>query len=590
MYVIGRLADGVALEDAEAELAGIASRLEAQYPETNRYMESGVTGLHQWIVGDTRRPLQILLAAVVFVFLIASINVANMMLARDAGRADEVRIRLALGGSRSRILSQGLAEGLILGVLSGTVGLVLGVSVIDPILALSPEQLPRIDEVRADWTVLAFALASSVAFALAVGLVSAWRMSGSERRGSLAPASRSGGASRRTRATTAALVALEVALSLPLAIGAGLMTRTLWALTGVEPGFAPENVLIARVTLPEARYGNIAARSALIETFVRSVGTIAGVESAGASRNLPFRARGWSSDFTCEGWPPERFGIDVRHDDASPGLFRTMRVPLLRGRDFEWSDAAEAPRVVLVNQALAERYFPGEDPIGKRIVFDRVPEPDSSWREIVGVVGNVRDETLALEEAPTIYAPALQEDNLSYYLLARSDIPPGALLDAFSARLHALDPELPLHDVSTLEEMVSSAVARERFLLSLLAASAVVALLLSAVGIGGVVSQSTARRIREIGIRMALGAQARGVVALMVRDGMRPVFGGIAAGVLASAILARALSNLLFDVKPLDPFTYFLVSAFVAGAALLACILPARAAATVDASRTLRSE
>jgi putative ABC transport system permease protein len=267
-----------------------------------------------------------------------------------------------------------------------------------------------------------------------------------------------------------------------------------------------------------------------------------------------------------------------------------MRVPLLRGREFEWSDAAEAPRVVIVNQALAAQFFPGEDPIGKRIVFDRVPDADPKWREIVGVVGNVRDETLSLEERPTIYAPALQEDGLSYYFLVRSEIPPGALLEALSARLHALDPELPLYDITTLEETVSSAVARERFLLALLGASAVVALLLAAVGIGGVVSQSTARRIREIGIRMALGAQARGVVALMVRDGMRPVLGGIAVGILASAILARAMSHLLFDVKPLDPVTYLLVSGFVAGAAVLACFLPARSAASVDAARTLRSE
>jgi putative ABC transport system permease protein len=591
MYVLGRLAKGVALADAEAELAGIAARLAAQYPETNRYMESGATGLHEWIVGDTRRPLQILLAAVVFVFLIASINVANMMLARDAGRGDEVRIRLALGGSRSRILSQGLAEGLILGILSGAIGLTLGLAVIDPILAMSPDKLPRIDEVRPDSTVLAFALASSVAGALVVGFVSAWRMSGSERRGGLAPGSRSGGASKSGRRTTAALVALEVALSLPLVIGAGLMTRTLWALTRVEPGFAPENVLVAQLSLPEPRYENDGVRSTLIETFVRSAGEIAGVESAAATRNPPLGGgSGWSSDFTCEGWPPDRFGIDVQHDDASPGLFRTLRVPLLRGREFEWSDAGEAPRVVIVNQALAERYFPGEDPIGKRIAFDRVPDADSTWREIVGVVGNVRDQTLALEEEPTIYAPVLQGDDLSYFLLVRSEIPPGQLREALQARLHALDPELPLYDVTTLVETVSSAVARERFLLALLAASALVALLLAAVGIGGVVSQSTARRVREIGIRMALGAQRRGVVGLMIRDGMRPVAFGIAAGLLASTVLARGMSSLLFSVEPLDPLTYLLVSGFMAGAAVLACFLPARAAASVDASRTLRSE
>jgi putative ABC transport system permease protein len=385
-------------------------------------------------------------------------------------------------------------------------------------------------------------------------------------------------------------VALEVSLSLPLVVGAGLMMRTLWGLTRVEPGFSPENVLVARVSLPATRYDDDARKGALFRGFIESIAAIPGVESAAGSRGLPFRSSGWSSDFTADGWLPGRFGIEVRHDEATPGLFRTLRATLVRGREFDWSDAAGAPRVVIVNQALADKYFGGEDPVGRSVTFERVADEESRWRRIVGVVANVRDETLALEEAPTIYAPTLQEDGSSIHLLVWSERDPGALVPLVRSRLRALDPALPLYDLTTLEEVVSTSVDRERFLLALLGGSALVALALATVGIGGVVAQSTARRVREIGIRMALGAEVRSVVALVVREGMRPVVSGIGVGVLAAGLLARAMSGLLFEVAPLDPSTFAGVSALVTGAALLACLLPARAAVRVDASRALRSE
>jgi putative ABC transport system permease protein len=590
MYVVGRLRKGVSLDEAEAEIAAIAARLEIEYPETNRLMESGVTGLQEWIVGETRRPLQILMAAVGFVFLIACINVANMMLARDASRREEMRVRRALGGSRRRLLLLGLADGLLLGAASGVLGAVLGVSIIRPILSMSSEKLPRVDEVGADPSVLLFAFGVSLVGAVLAGVLSAWRVSSAEGTEGLALGPRAASPSPGFRRAVALLVTLEVGLSLPLVAAAGLMIRTLWSLTRVDPGFVPEGVLVARVSLPSTRYEDEAKMASVFRGFVESVAAIEGVESAGGSRGLPFRQGGWTSDFSAEGWPSDRFGIDVRHDEATPGFFRTLRVPLVRGREFEWSDGPEAPRVVIVNEALADKYFPGEDPIGKRMVFDRVPEPDSRWREIVGVVGNVRDETLAIEEAPTIYAPTLQEDGLSLHLLMRSNMSPRALLDLVRSRLRAIDPALPLYDVTTLEEVLSASVDRERFLLALLAGAALIALVLATVGIGGVVSQSTARRAREIGIRMALGAEGRSVAALVVREGMRPVAAGMGLGALAAAVLARAMSGLLFEVEPLDPFTFFAVAALVTGAALLACFYPARSAARVDAARTLRSE
>jgi putative ABC transport system permease protein len=590
LNVVSRLRDGVAIEVAESEIAAIMARLELQYPETNRLMGGGATGLHEWVVGDTRRPLQILMASVLFVFLIACINVANMMLARDACRLDEMRIRRALGGSRVRLLLPGLADGVILGTAAAALGVLLGVSMLRPVLALSPEKLPRIDEIALDSRVVAFAFGVGLLGALLAGIVSASQAAASERSTGLAAGPRGASRSRGSRRATAALVALEVALSLPLVVGAGLMIRTLWGLTRVEPGFDRENVLAARISLPAIRYEERERMASFVETLLRSVSGIPGVESTAASGGLPFKDRGWSSDFTADGWPPERYGIDVRHDEATPGLFATMRVPLLRGREFAWSDRSGAPWVVIVNQALADKYFPGEDPIGARIAFDRTPGPDSVWREVVGVVGNVRDETLALEEVPTIYAPMAQEDAIGFHLLVRSSANLEALPDLVREKLRAIDPAIPLYDVTTLEEMVSASVSRERFLLALLAASALVALVLATVGIGGVVSQSTAHRVREIGIRMALGAEARSVVGLVVREAMRPVIAGIVAGAAAAAILARAMSGLLFDVEPLDPETFLAVAAIMILAALLACFVPAGAGAGVDAARTLRSD
>ncbi|MGH9336305.1 MAG: FtsX-like permease family protein, partial [Vicinamibacteria bacterium] len=309
------------------------------------------------------------------------------------------------------------------------------------------------------------------------------------------------------------------------------------------------------------------------------------------STRLPFSDSRWSSDFTTEGWPRERFGIDVRHDEVSPGLFRTMGVPLLRGRDFDLGDDLDAPFVVIVNQALADRYFAYEDPIGKRICFDRVPEEDSVWRTIVGIVGNVRRKSLGLEEVPSIYAPVLQDTTEQVHLLIRGggkDM--AALVEDARDRLRALDPALPLFEVTTLEEVVASSVERERFLLALLAAAAAVALALAAIGIFGVVLYSTTRRVREIGIRVALGARGGSVVALVLGGGMRPVLVGIAAGLAIAVALAKAMSNLLFEVEPLDPITFLGVVALVLGAALAACLLPARWASRVDATAALRSE
>jgi putative ABC transport system permease protein len=588
MRVVGRLAAGISHETAAAELAAIARRLEAEHPDTNGKMGTGLTSLREWIVGDTTLPLQILMVATGLLLLIACANVANMLLARGAGRRNELGIKKALGGGRKALLLEGLVESLLLAIVGGTIGLGVGLALVRPLLALSPETLPRISEVGLDPVVVLFALGVSLGSGLLFGIIPAWRAASVESGTVLSDGAR--GASRRTFRATRLLVAAEVALTLPLVVGTGLLVRTLGHLSGVDPGFSADGVLAARLSLPATRYQEDERIGNLYRDLIESIRAIPGVEGASMSSRLPFGNQRWSSDFSAEGWPSERFGIDVRHDEIAPGWFRTMKVPVLRGRDFDFGDRPGSPLVVLVNEALAKKYFPGEDPIGKRVAFDRVPDERSTWRTIVGIVGNVRREALSLEERPSFYAPVLQDTTRVMHLLVRAGEDPTALTPLLRAKLRAIDPGVPLFDVASLDAVVASSFARERFLLSLLAVAAGIALALSSIGIFGVVFYSTTRRAKEIGIRVALGARSSSVVALVVRSGMRPVLLGLALGVAGAALSAQVLSGYLFEVAPVDPLTFVVVVLVVLATALVACAVPARWATRVEATSALRAE
>jgi len=590
MRVVGRLEEGVTREQAEAELATIAARLETEYPETNTEMGNGITPLREWIVGDTRRPLQILLAAVGLVLLIACANVANMLLARATGRRHEMAVRYAMGGSRRRLVVQGLTEGLLLATAGGAVGLALGVLAIDPFLALSPESLPRLDEVTVDATLVVFSLGVTLLTGLVFGFLPAWRGASVDPAEGWGASSRGASPDRRSMRASGVLVAAEVALALPLLIGAGLLVRTLWNFSQVEPGFVAEDVLVAQVALPATRYPDAERVTAFYRQLLDSVRGLPGVEAAAMSSRLPFRNQRWSSDFTAEGWSADRYGVGVRHDEITPGLFETLGVPVIRGRDFDASDGLESAGVVLINQALADRYFPDQDPVGRRVIFDRQPSEGSTWRTIVGVVGNVRRESLALGELPSFYAPVFQDPTRAQYLQVRTGGDPRRLVGSVRQRVHDLDPALPLFDVTTLEEVMASSMARERFLLALLAAFAGVATLLAAVGIFGVTYYSAVRRVREIGVRVALGARLGSVVALVVRRGISPVLAGIVAGFVLAAVVVRGMSVVLFEVEPLDPLTYAGAAALLLLAGLLACVPPARWASRVDVVSALHTE
>ncbi len=528
------------------------------------------------------------MAATGLLLLIACANVANMLLARGASRRNELSIKKALGSGRRALIAEGLVESLLLAAGGGALGLVLGLAAIRPLLALSPEDLPRTSEVGVDPVVILFALGVSVASGLLFGIVPAWRGASVESGAVLSDGSR--GSSRRTSRASKLLVAAEVALTLPLVVGAGLLVRTLSHLSSVDPGFSADNVLVARVSLPATRYQEDERIGNLYRDLTESVRAIPGVEGAALSSRLPFGNQRWSSDFTADGWPSDRFGTDVRHGEITPGWFRTMGVPLVRGRDFDFDDRQGSAPVVLINRALAEKYFPGEDPIGKRVAFDRVPDAGSTWRTIVGIVGNVRREALSLEEKPSFYAPVLQDPTRVMYVVVRAEKDPSALTALVREKLRALDPGVPLFDATSLDAVVASSVARERFLLFLLALAAAIALALASVGIFGVVYYSTTRRVREIGIRVALGARSASVVALVMVSGMGPVLVGLAVGVVTAALSTRALSRFLFEVEPLDPLTFAVVVLVVLVTALLACAVPARWATRVEAASALRAE
>ena len=590
MRAVARLAPGVSREEAAAELALIARRLEAQYPETNTAMGNGLMPLHEWIVGDTRLALKLLMTVVGFVLLIACANVANLLLARGTTRRQEMALRTALGASRRRLLAMGLVESLMLAVLGGVSGLALGAWGVRPLVALSPETLPRIDEVSLNAPVVLFTLCVSLVTGLVFGALPAWRAAGGTGQRHRVPAAgRRPSAPRRPLPSTAFLVTAQIALTLPLVVGAGLMVRTLGHLSRVEPGFEAEGTLVAKIALPATRYGNRPQVAAFFGRLLEEVRAAPGVGAAAVSSRLPFGNQRWSSDFTVDGWPADRYGVGVRHDEISEDLFRTMGVPLLRGRDFSTTAGASGGPTVIINRALADRFFPDEDPIGRRVTFSRQASDTSVWRTIVGVAGNVRRESLSLEEEPSFYAPIFQDPTRSAHLLVRSDLPPEALLGTLRERLRGVDPALPLFDVTSLEDQLARAVATERFLLALLGVFAAVALTLAVVGVLAVVSYGTLRRRREFGIRLALGATRKTILSLVLRRGLAPVFAGIALGLAASALLTRSLASFLFEVRPLDPFTFTAVVAVLVTAAVVACALPARWATRVDPAQTLRA-
>ena len=597
LRALARLKPGVTRAQAEADLTAVARRLRQQYPVANA-QKLGVTlsPLHEEVVANFRLALWVLLGAVGVLLLMTCVNLANLALARAAARHREMAIRTALGATRWRLVRQLVTESLLLAGLGGVAGLLLARNGIDLLLALSPASLPRAAEVSVDFRVLGFTLALALLAGLIFGLAPAWQATRVSLNAELKESGRGAGGERQSRARSL-LVVSEIALSLVLLVGAGLLVKSFLRLQAINPGFEAENVLVIRLSLPKAQYPDRAAATAFYDKLRPRLENLPGVESVGVVSALPLSGVMASIPFTIEGRasaPDEALRADYRL--VSAGYFRVLKIPLLAGREFNERDTAQTTSVALVSQSLARRYWPNASPLGAHL---RIDDNDQGPRlvEIVGVVGDVKHLSLDGEPAPHIYLPIHQthEDavvwltNNQYWLL-RTAVGPLTLSAAARREIQAVDREVPTSSLRTMEQYLAASVAPRRFNVWLLTVFAGAALVLAGTGLYGVVSSGVAQRRREIGIRMALGAQGGDVLKLVIGQGMTMTLGGIALGLGAALGLTRLLKSLLFSVSATDPLTFLVTAWLLMVVALLASWIPARRAMRVDPIVALREE
>jgi putative ABC transport system permease protein len=590
LRVIARLRPGATLEQASAQLQAVASRLKIQYPRTNKFMGAGMTPLHRFLVGDTRKPLLVLLGAVAVLLLIACANVGNLLLVRAADREREVALRLALGAGRGRVVRQALAESLVLSAGGGGLGLALGWLGTRAMAAMQPPRLLRVSHYSLDWTVLLFVLAISIIAGLVFGtLPAAW--SGRRAPGdSLKAGGRTGSDSLRMRRWGDLLAISEVALSLVLTIGAGLLLRSFWQLERVDPGFDPRGTITARVDLTGPRYDNRAKILAFFDQLEARARALPGVQDVAMTTDVPLATTGATSDFIAARRAAGDYGTEVLQRVITPSYLQTMRVPLLRGRAFTSADEKDSPLVVLINDALARSYFRGQDPVGQRIALDKVPDSTSTWYTIVGVIGNERQNSLKENTQIEMYFPWLQYTTSSMSLLVRTSGNPALLGPSIRRAVSDIDPALAIASMKTLEAIVGESLVRQRFLMVLLLVFAGVGASLAVVGVYGVLAHLARRRRREMGIRIALGAPITKVRWLVVRHGLRLVWLGLVLGTLGALAATRAVRSMLYGVAATDPITYVGVALLLAVTALAASWAPALMASRADPADTLRMD
>jgi putative ABC transport system permease protein len=587
LNVFGRLKDGVTLAQAEAEMAAVAARVEQSLGGTNVGHQVAVVSLHEQVVGGARTSLLVLLGAVALVLLIACANVANLLLARAAARRREVAVRAALGASRWRIVRQLLAESLLLAGLGGALGLLLAVWGVDLLVGLDPTGVQRAGEVTLDWRVLAFTFGLSLVTGLLFGLAPALQASKADLVESLKEGGRSGQGLARSR-LRGALVVAEVALTLVLLVGAGLLLKSFGRLLAVDSGLDPHNVLTMDVALPPAKYAEPQRITAFYEQLLQEAAALPGVRAAGAVSVLPLAGDDNSNFVQIEGRAPLPPGQAMRagRRNVSVDYFRAIGIPVRRGRVFTPADTAEAQRVLVINEAMARSFFAGEDPVGQRVrTGDKSP-----WVEVVGVVGDVRHRGLDVDTRPEMFFPQLQTPSRQMTLVVRAAGDPEALAVPLRERVRAIDRDQPVGNVKTMEAWLSESVASRRFSAAVLGVFAAVAAGLAALGLYGVVSYSVAQRTHEIGLRVALGARPRDVLRLVIGQGMLLTLVGTAVGVAAALALTRVMSGLLFGVGATDAGVFVTVPLLLAAVALLACYVPARRATKVDPMIALRYE
>lgn len=590
LSAIARMKPTVTLEQAQAEMISIASNIETQNPITNEGLSVNVIALRAGLVGDYKKALLILLGVVGLVLLIACVNVANLLLARATARQKEIAIRAALGANRRRIFRQLMTESLLLGLTSGALGLVLALWGMELLLSAIPIDIPFWMKFDLDGRVVAFTAACSLLTGFVFGTAPAFEASNPDLNETLKEGGRSGAGGIRHRLRSLLVVA-EIALSLVLLVGAGLMMRSFMSLQHVNAGINPEGVLTMNIALPGAKYRQPEKRIAFFSQLLERVRAVPGVQSAGTNSGLPLAGNNWGRSLTVEGHPVLSVGEapSINHCVISPNYFSAMGITILRGRDFDERDSREATKVTIIDERLAREYWPDEDPIGKRIRFGP-PEDNEPWHTIVGVVREVKHSRLDASGRESVYLPFPQMPIGSSSLAIRTDRRPESLIAAVRNQVRELDPDLPLTRVMPMTEVLARSVWQPRLYTALFGVFAAVALILATVGIYGVMSYAVTQRTREIGLRMALGAQRQDVLKLVVGHGVVITAIGVGVGLVAAVALTRLMSSMLFGVTATDPTTFVAVSVLLTGVALGACFVPARRAAKVDPMVALRYE
>ncbi|MEP6810858.1 MAG: ABC transporter permease, partial [Chthoniobacterales bacterium] len=585
--VIGRLKSGVSPAQAQSEINTIHARWHQQFPDNyspSTRFGASLYPLQEQVVGGMRTGLLILTGAVAVVLLIACANLATMLLARAGAREREFAIRVALGASRLQLLRQMLGESIMLALVGGSVGTLLAVWALDLLRAFGAQTVPRLAEANLDLRVLGVTLFVSVGTGILFGLVPALALGNPELTESLKDGGRGATTGLRRNRLRNGLVVAEVALALVLLVGAGLLMKSFARLQNVDPGFDPHHVLTMEVSLPAQKYPSGQPVSDLFAEATRRISALPGVQSAAFTSILPLSGTNSDSSFAIEGRDPrvEKVYPDEEIRDITPDYFRVLKTPLLQGRFFTDADKADAPGVVIINQALAKKWFPNLDPVGKRITFSDTRKPDPKWITIVGVVGNIRHRNLSEEAKPEYYLPHAQRPYRGLILAVRSTQDPRSLTAAIRAEIQRLDPDLPAANVRTLEQVTADSIATRRLSVVLIGVFAALALVLASVGIYGVMSFLVVQRTHEIGVRMALGAQRADVFRLVLGRAARLLLLGTVIGLPLAIFSSRALGSLLYNVPPFDLPTFALVTVALTFVALLASYLPALRASKSD--------
>lgn len=592
LSAVARLKPGVSLDRSRAEARAIAARLEAQYPESNTGFRMDVAGMQEFMTGDVRRPLLVLMGAVLLVLLIACVNVANLLLARASGRESELAVRTALGAGRARIIRQLLTESVVLSLLGGAAGVALAVWATRALVALAPERTPRLHEVGVDGPVLLFTLAVSLITGLLFGLAPALKASRPDL-GSVLKEGARGSKGRPAAFARSLLVVVETGLAVLLLAGAGLLLRSFGELIDVDPGFNPEGAIVFDLAPPDGKYGENDQLRHLADSLLERMRTLPGVTAAGISSFArPLDNSGFWITFQVEGRPEPRPGEEpaMRIAEVTPDYFEALQLPIVRGRAFTEQDRAGSTPVVILTEAAVREYFPNEEPLGQHITLGWTEDGVAKGGEVVGVVRDFKQATLDRDADPQLFMP-FDQNPLGYLsVVVRSTADLGTVAAAARAAVNQVDPDLPLFELSTLEDLVTASVSQPRFYMLLLGGFAGVALIMAAIGMYGVIAYGVSQRSQEIGVRMALGATRDRVVRMVLRQALALAVFGAVFGLALALVATRGMESLLFGVSAMDPAIYVAVAAVLVLVAGLASYLPARRAARTDPQLALRGE